>query len=105
MNDEYLQKITFFVPLSSSANIVTYTNDGDRVATFIASILAVRGRRIPTGGIEAMVADLPYSATETTLSERGLERVTKSPLGQFSTLLPLVIPENLSPTKSNTSTE
>lgn len=105
MNDEDLQKMTFFVPLSSSANIVTYTNDGDRVATFITSILAARGRRIPGGGIEAMVADLPYSATETTLSERGLERVTKSPLGQFSTLLPLVIPENLSLTKSNTSTQ
>jgi len=103
MNDQNLGKITFFAPLSSSANIVTYTNDGDRVATFIASVLAAKGTRVTPGAIETLVTDLPYSATETTLSERGLERVTKSPLGQFSTLLPLVIPENLSPTKNNTS--
>jgi hypothetical protein len=105
MTDEDLQKVTAFVPLSSSANIVTYTNDSDRVATFIASILAAKGMRLAPGGIEARVAELPYSATETTLSERGFERVTRSPLGQFSTLLPLVIPENPGPTKNNTPSQ
>lgn len=105
MNDKDLQKMTFFVPLSSSANVVTYTNDSDRVATFVASILTARGTRLASGAIEPMVAELPYSATETTLSERGFERVTKSPLGQFSTLLPLVIPENLGPTKDSTRSE
>lgn len=102
MKDEDLQKLTFFVPLSSSANILTYTKDSDRVATFIASILAARGIRLAPAGIETMVAELPYSATETTLGERGIQRVTKSPLGQFSTLLPLVIPENPGSTKNNT---
>lgn len=105
MKDGDLQKLTFFVPLSSSASIVTYTNDSDRVATFIASILAARGTRLAPAGIETMAAELPYSATETTLEERGIQRVTKSPLGQFSTLLPLVIPENLGPTKNSTISE
>jgi hypothetical protein len=52
-----------------------------------------------------MVAKLPYSATETTLGELGFERVTKSPLGQFSTLLPLLIPEKSSLVKSRMQTE
>ena len=94
MNDEELRKVTFFVPLSSSANIVTYTNDSDRIASFISAIITAKGAPSVLGGaVEPMVAKLPYSATETTLGERGLERVTRSPLGQFSTLLPLLIPE------------
>jgi hypothetical protein len=94
------RKITFFVPLSSSASIVTYTDDSDRVASFISAVLAARSSRpLPVGPIESMVADLPYSATETTLGDRGFERVTKSPLGQFATLLPLVIPAKSTATK------
>jgi len=106
MKDEELRRITFFVPLSSSANIVTYTNDSDRIASFISAIIAARGApSVRSGPVEPMVAELPYSATETTLGERGLERVTRSPLGQFSTLLPLLIPEKSSLMKSSKQSE
>src|SRR6266850_731110 len=88
------RKITFFVPPSSSASIVTYTDDSNRITGFISAVLAAKGMRsLAFGPIEPMVAGLPYSATETTLGDRGFERVTKSPLGQFATLLPLIIPE------------
>jgi len=106
MNDEELRRMTFYVPLSSSANIVTYTNDSDRVAGFISAIISAKGT--PSTGsrsVEPMLAELPYSVTETTLGERGLERVTRSPLGQFSTLLPLLIPERSSLMKSITQPE
>lgn len=94
MKDDHLQRITFFVPTSSSANIVTYTDDSDRIGNFINAILAAKGvQSLESGQIEPRVADLPYSATETTLTERGFDRVTKSPLGQFSALLPLLIPD------------
>ncbi len=94
LSDEKLRRMTFFVPLSTSANIVTYTNDADRVRSFISAILVVGGSRpLNSAAIEQMIETLPYSATETTLGERGLERTTRSPLGQFSTLLPLLIPE------------
>jgi hypothetical protein len=94
MKNEGQRKITLFVPLSSSACIVTYTNDGDRVTKFISAIFAAQGTRtVAVGTVEQMIAELPYSATETTLGERGFERVTKSPLGQFATLLPLLFPE------------
>jgi hypothetical protein len=102
-NEDYQRKMTSFVPLSSSAGIVTYTDDSDRIASFISAVLAAKGKRSPAlGPIESMVADLPYSATETTLGDRGFERVTKSPLGQFSTLLPLIIPEKSTATGDRT---
>ena len=98
LSDEKLRRMTLFVPLSTSANIVTYTNDADRVRRFVSAVVAVGGAR-PTnsGAIEQMIEALPYSATETTLGERGFERTTRSPLGQFSTLLPLLVPEEPSP--------
>lgn len=100
MKDEHLPRITFFVPTSSSANIVTYTDDSDRIGSFINAILAAKGvQSLASGQIEPMVAELPYSATETTLGERGFDRVTKSPLGQFSALLPLLIPDKPRPTR------
>jgi len=106
MNNEELRRITFFVPLSSSANIVTYTDDTDRIASFISAIVAAKGApSVLSGPVEPMVAKLPFSATETTLGEQGLERVTRSPLGQFSTLLPLLIPEKSSLMKSSRQTE
>jgi len=106
MKDEDLRKITFFSPFSSSANIVTYTDDSDRITVFISAILAAKGSQsLASGPIEALIAELPYSATETTLGEQGFERVTKSPLGQFSTLLPLLIPEKPGLTKNNLQSE
>jgi len=97
-NDEYERKMTFFVPFSSPASIVTYTDDSDRIANFVSAVLAAKGSQ-SIGSIESMIAELPYSATETTLGDRGFERVTKSPLGQFATLLPLVIPSKSTETK------
>jgi hypothetical protein len=94
MSDEKLRRVTFFVPLSSSATILTYTNDEARVRSFISAIVDARGGPpLEFASIEKIMTQLPYSATETRLGERGIERVTRSPLGQFSTLLPLLVPE------------
>jgi hypothetical protein len=103
MNDDQFSRITFFVPSSSSANIVTYSDDSHRIGKFISAVLAAKNVQ-PTGSgiIEPMIAELPYSATETTLGDRGFERVTKSPLGQFSALLPLLVPEKAGPTSNGT---
>jgi hypothetical protein len=93
-----LKRLTFFVPFSSSANIVTYADDGERVRRFVSATLAANG--VAPGAatrMDQMLNDLPYSATETTLGERGLERTTLSPVGQFSTLLPLLIPAERAP--------
>lgn len=102
LSDEKLRKMTFFIPLSTSANIVTYTNDADRVRSFISAVVTLEGKSpLSSAAIEQLIEALPYSATETTLGERGLERTTRSPLGQFSTLLPLLVPEQPSPTTNS----
>ena len=97
-NPERLRQITFFAPFSSAANIVTYANDSDRARRFVVAANAAKGGKpISVNQMDQLVAALPYSATQTTLGERGLERRTRSPLGQFSTLLPLLIPEQRAP--------
>lgn len=102
-NADKLGKFTYFASKSTSANVVTYTNDRSRVQSFISAFLQAKGAPIvaPERLAEAL-RDLPYSVTETTLDESGLARVTRSPLGQFSTIFPLLFPEQPDPSKSQT---
>jgi hypothetical protein len=68
LSNDKLRKITFFTPLSTPANIVTYTNDADRVRSFISAVVALGGAKaLSSADIEQMIESLPYSATETTL--------------------------------------
>jgi hypothetical protein len=88
-----LRQMAFFTTGDNSANIVTYTNDADRVRNFLLAAGALRGAPIaPEATNEAVLASLPFAVTETILGEHGIERTTRSPLGQFSTLLPLLVP-------------
>jgi len=92
-----LKRMTFFASSSGSPNIVTYANDDNRVRSFISAVMVAKGAPPATSAlIEEAVARLPYAVTETTLGDLGIERITRSPLGQFSTLLPLLLPEQLS---------
>ena len=94
MSDENLRKMTYFLSSPASGNVVTYTDDGDRVRNFVSAIiLAKEGTTQPPEHLEESIARLPYSSTETTLGDRGIERITRSPLGQFSTLVPLLFPQ------------
>lgn len=94
MSSESLRRMTFFVSSPASGNVVTYTNDGDRVRNFISVIISAKDGPTPSPEhLDEAIATLPYSATETTLGERGIERTTRSPLGQFSTIVPLLFPQ------------
>ena len=89
-----LRRMTFFTPSQTSASVITYTNDAERTRNFIATIAETEGFSINTPeDLEGALATLPYAATETTVGERGIERTTRSPLGQFSTLLTLMFPQ------------
>jgi hypothetical protein len=93
-NSPNLGRITFFGPSSRSANVVTYTDDSDRVRKFASTIVAAKGvGAIHLERMESAITLLPYSVTETTLGERGIERINRSPLGQFSSIVPLLFPE------------
>jgi hypothetical protein len=81
-------------PSSNGACVLTYANDSERVREFVSTVVAAGGRTaLWSDKTEQDLRSLPYSATETNLGEHGIVRVTRSSLGQFSTLLPLVFPE------------
>lgn len=97
-DEEQMRRITFFAPLSNPSPILTYADDSDRVRRFLSTIMAANGTPAEElVNLEPAIAKLPYSATETRIVGQGLERTTRSPLGQFSTLLPLVIPDERRP--------
>jgi hypothetical protein len=94
MSAENLRRMTYFLSSTASGNVVTFTNDGDRVRNFVSAIISAKDGTTQTPELlEEAIATLPYSSTETTLGERGIERITRSPLGQFSTLVPLLFPQ------------
>lgn len=79
---------------ADGACVLTYTNDTERVRAFISTVVSAQGgKAVWSDRTEQTLRSLPYSATETELGEHGIIRVTRSSLGQFSTLLPLVFPE------------
>ena len=93
-NADRMGRLTALVAKPGSANVVTYTNDRRRVQSFLSAVMQARGTPpVGPGTLQQTVANLPYSVTETSLDDRGLERVTRSPLGQFSTIFPLLFPE------------
>lgn len=106
VNAETLKRMVIFLPSLTSASIVTYTDDSNRVRSFISAITAVKGAPTATSArIEEALAGLPFSVTETTLDDYGIERITRSPLGQFSSILPLVVPEQLGAVKTSTDSK
>lgn len=98
LSAEKRRQLTFYGSPGSSANVVTYTNDENRVRDFFATLAASRTVVTSTAvDFEGITATLPYSVTESVLVDEGIERITRSPLGQFSSLLPLVLPEKSTP--------
>lgn len=79
-----------------TATIVTYSDDSQRVADFISAIVRAQNTMAKVDGAAQMrqLVQLPYAVTETSLSESGLDRRTRSPFGQFSALVPLLFPPN-----------
>jgi hypothetical protein len=80
-------------PSSNGACVLTYANDTERVRAFVSTVVSAGGgTALWSDTTEHVLRSLPYSATQTNLGEHGIVRVTRSSLGQFSTLLPLVFP-------------
>ncbi len=95
IREEKFKPIFHFVPLSSMANILSYTNDVARVRTFLYALGRAQGVTDPSNlkdGSEQALAALPYAASQTILADQGLERTTRSCFGQFSVLLSLLFP-------------
>jgi hypothetical protein len=81
---------------SDDAHVVTYTNDVARIRGCMAAIVKTYRREFPVDW-EARLAASPYATTQTTLTAVGLTRITRSPLGQFSSIIPLLLPDRIKP--------
>jgi hypothetical protein len=80
-----------------AATIVTYTNDSDRVRTFmnaVAQAVNYSSTQSSVDRLEQVLTQLPYSVTETALNSEGVERRTQSSFGQFSTIFSLLFPSS-----------
>ncbi len=89
------QRFDHFLPFSQTVGIVTYANDSQRVFDFFMTLARATGsaqKLRDSTDRSSRLARLPYSATETKLGDQGFERRTRSPLGQFSTLVPQLLP-------------
>lgn len=83
-------QITHFADPNTSSPVITYANDAERVGSFLFAMLESSRVGTPYNSqVEAEIAVLPYAVTETTLNDSGINRITRSPLGQFSTLISL----------------
>ncbi len=88
-------KLSYFAPLTGSTALVTYTNEAGHLQDFVAALGRVGASNSAVNAVpqvERAISALPYSATETVLSDQGIERRTRSSLGQFSTLMTLLLP-------------
>lgn len=91
---DQLRRITHFVDANHRSPVVTYTDDTERVhAFFLAVTILSGGNSSELSSLAPAIATMPYAVTETTLTQDGIERVTRSPLGLLSTLIPLLVTE------------
>lgn len=93
--EEWSARVARFDPSPNFSGSLTYTNESERVRAFFSAIFRVQHSTSlsETPGLERALATLPYSATDTTLSDEGLDRRTISSFGQFGAILPLLFPE------------
>ncbi len=92
MTNDRFHQVTLLNPQTQRTPIVSYTSDEDRIRGLFAAIASIRGT--PLGQSQRFdkgLSDIPYAVTETTLSDDGIDRVTRSSFGQFSTLLMLLV--------------
>ncbi|MGH9961282.1 MAG: hypothetical protein ACREBC_29845, partial [Pyrinomonadaceae bacterium] len=85
-----------FQPLSDLACIVTYAKDVERILTFARTISRASGSSATLSNstdLRQKIEQLPYATTETIVTDQGFERRTRSALGQFSSLAPLLLPD------------
>jgi hypothetical protein len=87
-------QIVHFVESGTPGHVVTYTNDAERVRGCMTAVMRAYQREI-SPELDTRFNKLPYAITQTTLTQPGLTRITRSPLGQFSAIIPLLVPKDI----------
>lgn len=76
-------------PLVEAAVVRSISNDSQRVKNFFIAIASAQGSGssgITEDNLDAALAKIPLAITESSVVNEGIERRTRSPLGQFGTL-------------------
>lgn len=89
-------QIANFVESGTRGHVFTFTNDSERVRVCVSAIMRAYQREI-SPQLNTRFNELPYASTQTTLTQPGLSRITRSPLGQFSVIIPLFVPKGMQP--------
>jgi len=96
-NSGLLRQPTRFVPRASTAGVVTYSDDSERMVRFVTTLMQLNKQpHDESAQIKQLMGQLPFSATETILTDLGFERRTRSSFGLFALLVPLLKPEEAS---------
>ncbi len=94
--DGKVSQVTHFTLDPSFAGVMTYSDESQRVRGFMRaiSILNEFASTISPSprNLDDRISRLPFSASQTTFRDSGLERITHSSFGQFSSLVPLMVP-------------
>jgi hypothetical protein len=80
----------------TASNVITFAHDQERIRGMIATIAKFRGRDTSASSsveIDRIIRQLPYAVTETKLESYGLVRRTRSPFGQFGSIVSLLSPD------------
>jgi hypothetical protein len=92
------QQVTAFAPLPTKAGVMTYSDDRERVGRFVATLTRLNqsssAAAKESSELDQLLAQLPFAATETNLTDRGFERRTRSSFGLFGFLVSLLNPES-----------
>jgi hypothetical protein len=95
--DDVFQQTARLVSASSSANVVTFTEDYAPARTFITAIATQRGvreRPVNETELENALRRLRYAVSETQIVDGGFEKKTRSAFGQFGALASQFAPSN-----------
>jgi hypothetical protein len=87
---------------SDNVPVTSYSNDAARVESFISTVALLRRSPLSpqqSDKLRDATKDSAMSITETHLTSTGIERKTRSPFGQISTILSLVQADSSTPSR------
>lgn len=80
-------KASLDAPRAAPAHVHTLTSDEESVRTFfLAAARRRRGAGLDVEALNLALRRLPYAASETRVTEGGVEKITRSALGQFGAI-------------------
>ncbi|HXD31827.1 MAG TPA: hypothetical protein VN643_11960 [Pyrinomonadaceae bacterium] len=96
-SSERLEALSHYFEKPNLSSIVTFSKDNERASSLVTSLTVFRGAGVanPTE-LDRVIQKLPYSVTETSLGDSGIERRTRSDFGQFGFLISYLAPRSSS---------